>query len=118
MGQRSWLLQRDIRGNFETTVSIKFSAFSKTKMEREDVFQGRPRYRLQTRENSMTDLSVRCPETNKETKTGVASNYQSLTRLWNTEINVPCLHCGQSHTFLVRDAYMDQTDDDFRYKIA
>ena len=82
------------------------------------MFQGRPRYRLQTRENSMTDLSIRCPETNKSINIGVGTKYESLTRLWNVKLRVPCPHCGQHHTVIVRDAYMDQTNDDFRYKIA
>jgi len=65
------------------------------------------------REIVMDELSIRCPETNKKTAIGVGADYKSLTLLWNVEIRVPCSHCGQSHTVLVRDAYMDQTVVDF-----
>jgi hypothetical protein len=58
----------------------------------------------------MDDLSIRCPETNKSINIGVGAKYESLTRLWNDELRVPCPHCGQNHTVLVRDAYMDQRD--------
>jgi hypothetical protein len=66
----------------------------------------------------MDDLSMRCPATNKPINIGVDMKYESLTRLWNVELSVPCPHCGQNHTVVVRDAYMDQTADDFRDKIA
>ncbi len=61
----------------------------------------------------MDGLSIRCPETNKKTDTGVGTDYKSLALLWNVEIRVPCAHCGQSHMVLVRDAYMDQAVVDF-----
>lgn len=61
----------------------------------------------------MDELSILCPETNKKIDTGVGSDYASLALLWNVEIRVPCSHCGQSHTVLVRDAYMDQAVVDF-----
>jgi hypothetical protein len=66
----------------------------------------------------MDDLSIRCPETNKSINIGVGAKYESLTRLWNVEMSVPCPHCGQAHTVLVRDAYMDETVGDFRQKNA
>jgi hypothetical protein len=66
----------------------------------------------------MDDLSIRCPATNKSINIGVDVKYASLTRLWNTEMRVLCSHCGQYHTILVRDAYMDQTIGDFRDKCA
>ncbi len=61
---------------------------------------------------------MRCPVTNKSINIGVGMKYENLTRLWNVELSVPCPHCGHSHTVLVRDAYMDQTVEDFRDKTA
>ena len=66
----------------------------------------------------MDDLSIRSPATNKSINTGVDGKYANLTRLWNTEMRVLCPHCGQYHTILVRDAYMDQAVGDFRDKCA
>lgn len=66
----------------------------------------------------MDDLSMRCSVTNKSINIGVGMKYENLTRLWNVELSVPCPHCGQSHKVLVRDAYMDQTVDDFQDKTA
>jgi hypothetical protein len=45
----------------------------------------------------MDHLSIRCPETNKSINTGVGARYESLTRVWNDEMRVPCPHCGQNH---------------------
>jgi len=69
-------------------------------------------------ENGVETLSMRCPLTNKSINIGVGTRYDSLTRLWNVELKVPCPHCGQDHMVLVRDAYLDQTGDDFRDKTA
>ncbi len=61
----------------------------------------------------MDDLSIRCPQTSKQLNIDVSTDYKNLTRMWNVEMNVRCPHCGQNHSVLVRDAYMDQAVGDF-----
>jgi hypothetical protein len=54
----------------------------------------------------MVPLFFICPNTNRQTPTGIETDPDSLRACWRKTLEVKCPHCGEEHTIHVRDAYV------------
>ena len=51
-------------------------------------------------------LFVTCPTTRLSISTGIDTTSTSLRRIWKSNMQVACSHCGKVHEFKVRDAML------------
>ena len=57
----------------------------------------------------MSDLRLRCPQTSRPIIIQLASDQESLARLWHDTVEINCPHCDGRHDIKVREAYVSQT---------
>src|SRR4051812_46915152 len=60
----------------------------------------------------MSLILVACPKTQQSLSTGVESTSSTLRQIWNSELTIPCCHCGEVHEFKVRDAVISDAISD------
>lgn len=53
-------------------------------------------------------LIVRCPATGYGVRTTIPLDKEQLRECWGETINFSCPRCGDTHEFIVRDAYIEQ----------
>ncbi len=55
----------------------------------------------------MHKIMITCPATGKDVATGILADTDTLEKLPDGSSNAHCPHCGGSHPWSVRDAWLD-----------
>jgi len=63
-------------------------------------------------------LYVLCQVTKEPIRTRIGTDVRSLTKVWKSNIEVPCAHCKEIHSYRVRDAFTEVAISDERIRGA
>jgi hypothetical protein len=59
-------------------------------------------------------LTVTCPKTGETIATGIPTDAETLAKNWGGEVSVPCPSCGETHSFPLRDTFLQQALADYQ----
>jgi hypothetical protein len=58
-------------------------------------------------EGNRPPLFFQCPHTGLSAPAGIGTDVATLRKFWHRKLEVDCPHCGETHRFSVREAFLE-----------